>query len=228
MSNFLLQYSMFHDVFFPAQDSKAEGGSQDLSLRRSVTFFPNPKLDLAKANLAVFDLETTGLDSDSDRIVEIGALKICNGKVLGEFETLVDPQRDFPIEAQKVSGITPDMLVGKPNIAEVLPDFLKFIDGCILVAHNASFDMSFIRNNANRLGIDLQWPSFCTLKLARELLPDLERKTLDVLAEHYGLSFEARHRSIGDVKVTVGVLEQLMQNEGSYLSSWKDMEPFWV
>ena len=228
MSNFLLQYSMFHDVFFPSQDGKEEGEAQDLSLRRSVTFFPDPKLALTGANLAVFDLETTGLDADSDRIVEIGALKICNGKVLEEYETLVDPERDFPIEAQKVSGITPDMLEGKPNIEKVLPDFLKFIDGCILVAHNANFDMGFIRNNANRLGIDLQWPSFCTLKLARELLPDLERKTLDVLAEHYGLTFEARHRSIGDVKVTVGVLEQLLQNEGSYLQSWKDMEPFWV
>ncbi|MFK7823827.1 MAG: PolC-type DNA polymerase III [Oligoflexales bacterium] len=228
MSNFLLQYSMFNDVFFPSQDSKDEGGSQDLSLRRSITYFPDPKLAISGANLAVFDLETTGLDAVGDRIVEIGALKICNGQVMEEFETLLDPERDFPIEAQKVSGITPDMLEGKPNIAQVLPDFLKFIDGCILVAHNANFDMGFIRNNANRLGIDLQWPSFCTLKLARELLPDLERKTLDMLAEHYGLSFEARHRSIGDVKVTVGVLEQLMKNEGSYLHSWKDMEPFSV
>ena len=219
---------MFNDVFFP-QDSEDESqGDYKLSLRRSLSFVPSPNLALSDASIVVFDLETTGLDQDQDRIVEIGAQKLKNGELIDQFESLVDPKSDFPIEAQRVSGITPNMLIGKPVIEEVLPKFFNFIDGSILVAHNANFDMGFIRKTASRMGIDLEWPAFCTLKMARELLPDLERKTLDELALNYNLTFEARHRSIGDVKVTVGVLQGMLDHEGEYLETWKDMEPFVV
>ena len=219
---------MFENVFFPSEEGASHSNDQELSLRRSLTFRPSPKTALSKASLVVFDLETTGLDQNQDRIIEIGAQKIIGGNVVGEYETLIDPQRDFPIEAQKVTGLTPEMLIGKPTIEKVLPDFFNFIDGSILVAHNANFDMGFIKKSASRSGVDLDWPAFCTLKMARELLPELERKTLDKLAEHYGLSFEARHRSIGDVKVTVSVLEKFLKNEGEYIECWQDLEPFCV
>ena len=96
------------------------------------------------------------------------------------------------------------------------------------MAHNAAFDAGFINQACQRLDIELSWPVFCSLKLARDLLPDLERKNLDTLAEHYGLSFESRHRSIGDVKVTTGVLLEMLQNEGEHIVSWQDMAPFTV
>ena len=86
--------------------------------------------------------------------------------------------------------------------------------------------MGFIRYHAGQMGTEFDWPAFCTLKMARELLPGLKRKNLDSLAEHYGLSFEARHRSIGDVKVTVSVLQELLSQEGANLETWQDMEAF--
>lgn len=228
MSDYLLPYSMFQDVLFPRKEAQNSDGGDELSLRRIVSFSPHANLFLKDVPLVVFDLETTGLDHRQDYIVEMGAQKIVGGQVVGEFETMVDPERDMPEDAQKVTGITPDMLVGQPKIQEILPKFFKFIEGSLLVAHNASFDMGFIRHHSSLLGIEFDWPSFCTLKLARELLPDLKRKNLDTLAEHYGLSFESRHRSIGDVKVTVSVLQELMNQEGSHLKTWQDMEPYRV
>lgn len=228
MSNLLLPYSMFQDVFFPSDAQAGSSDDQALSLRRSVAFSPHLNLHLEQISYVVFDLETTGLDPTSDRIIEIGAFKIKDGKTTKVFDTLVDPECEISPEAQKISGIDNTMVKNQPKIEAVLPKFFEFIQGGILVAHNAAFDMGFIKANANRMGIDFTWPAFCTLKLARELLPDLERKNLDTLAAHYKLTFEARHRSIGDVKVTAAVLEQLMNSEGSYLRTWRDMEPFHV
>ena len=88
--------------------------------------------------------------------------------------------------------------------------------------------MAFLRNNCERQGIQLEWPSFCTLKLARHLVPELESKSLDALAEYYNLTFESRHRSIGDCKVTSSVLQAFMTNEGSNIKRWGDYNPFIV
>lgn len=213
---------------FPGKEEESTGQDQELSLRRIVSFYPRLNLKLADASIVVFDLETTGLDHRRDFIIEIGARKITAGKLSGEFATMVNPERELPAQVEKITGITQDMLEGQPIIRKVLPEFFDFIQGSLLVAHNAVFDMGFIRFHAGLMGIEFDWPAFCTLKMARELLPDLKRKNLDTLAEHYGLSFEARHRSIGDVKVTETVLQQLLSQEGSYLKTWQDMEAFRV
>ena len=107
-------------------------------------------------------------------------------------------------------------------------DFFRFIDGAILVAHNADFDWAFLRNGAARLGYQLSWPCFCTLKLARALLPQLESKNLDSLAKHFSLDFEARHRAIGDCKVTHGVLMGLLTGATPPLITWQDLQPYAV
>lgn len=96
------------------------------------------------AVFVVFDLETTGLDPKKERIVEIGAVKFDRRGPIGRFSVLIDPQRPMPPEASKVNGITDSMLKGKPDIAKVMPDFLRFIEGAVLVAHNAPFDCSFV------------------------------------------------------------------------------------
>ena len=120
------------------------------------------------------------------------------------------------------------MLADKPDISEVLPKFLNFIKGSILVAHNASFDMGFLKAESSRLDVDLEWSACCTLKLARVFLADLESKSLDAIAKHYGFIFESRHRSIGDVKVTVSFLQRLLTDEREKLVSWADMQSFEV
>jgi DNA polymerase III epsilon subunit-like protein len=91
------------------------------------------------------------------------------------------------------------------------------------VAHNAEFDMSMLKAAGNRLGFEIQWPCFCTLKLAREVLPGLPRYNLDTLAEHFKLTFEARHRAVGDVKVLNGVLQQILDDDELAISTWGDV-----
>ncbi len=222
-----LAHSIFNRVLFPpVTDSDADSG--DLRLRRSRRYQPDPRALLKSMQIVTFDFETTGLDFERDRIIEIGAQKMVDGKVVGEMSTLI--YTDLPLSELVVNltGITPAMLIDQPRIEAVIPNFLSFIEGCVLVAHNAEFDYNMLRAECSRQGIDLEWPTFCTLKLARELLPDLERKTLDALAAHYDLTFESRHRSIGDVKVTVAVLKEILAGEGNYIETWKDLNPFTV
>lgn len=226
----LLGYSMFHDVLFPPIDSSGDdtGAAAVLTLRRVKRFLAEPLLRFRETPIVVFDLETTGLDNQVDRIIEVGAQKYIGGELVGELESFVFTDIELTDEIIKLTGISPAMLVGQPPIDEVLPQFLAFIEGAVLVAHNAEFDIGMIRAACSRLGIDLEWPCFCTLKMARELLPALENKKLDTLARHYGLSFEARHRAIGDIKVTAGVLQGMLAAEGAKLFTWADLKPFHV
>ena len=127
-----------------------------------------------------------------------------------------------------LTGITQEMLQGQPQMGAVLPEFLRFIEGSILVAHNAEFDMGMLKAACSRQGLELEWPCFCTLKMAREMLADLENKKLDTLAAHYGLSFESRHRAIGDIKVTVGVLAGLLRQEAAAIERWDQLQPYVV
>ena len=222
-----LANSMFFRVLFPAAEEQL--GGSELSLRRSLRYTLRADLKiLDEQDIVIFDFETTGLDSERDKIIEFGAIRMRQGIIVDELWSLCASDVNVSLQIQKLTGITPDMLLGKPSFSDQLPAFLKFIEKAILVAHNAEFDMGFLRAACKRSEIDLEWPCLCTLKLARELLPDLERKNLDSLAEYYGLKFEARHRSIGDAKVTGNVFYQLLENEGSTLRSWKDFQPFKV
>lgn len=225
----LLPNSMFHRVFFPPEaDGTGLKAGGELRLQRMVRFQPDDALRLADASIVVFDFETTGLNTVEDRIVEVGAIRIKNFGEVEQFVSLVRPDVDMSRAAGVVTGITSEMLADAPAITKVLPEFLEFIQGSILVAHNAEFDMGFLKAACLREGIELQWPSFCTLKMARALLPALESKGLDALARHYELTFEARHRSIGDVRVTCQVMEKLWEAEARELKTWKDVAPFVV
>lgn len=221
----LLAHSTFQDVFFPAVDRQQEA-DETLALRRVLRFPVAPNHMIKDMSFVLFDFETTGLDAQTDRIIEMGAIRYQTGRVLSEFSTLVDPQMAITEQITNITGITPAMLEGQPTIQQVLTDFLDFIDGGVLVAHNADFDMGFLRQACLAQGVELEWPVFCTLKLARTLLPQLERKDLDTLAQHYELQFEARHRSIGDAKVTGSVLNRLLAHEGRHLRTWADLLPF--
>ena len=223
-----LDYSVFHSVFFPFESEQENQKTQDLVLRRAIRFRMDAQASFRKYPLVVFDFETTGLDANHDHIIEIGAQKFVNFEVVDEFSTLLATKIPLSEMVQRLTGITPEMLVGMPELNEAMPRFLNFIDGSLLVAHNASFDMAFLRAECLRQGIELEWPAFCTLKMAREFLTQLERKGLDALAKHYGLTFEARHRSIGDVKVTSSVLKELLANEGAHLQTWVDLSLFQV
>jgi DNA polymerase III epsilon subunit family exonuclease len=220
---------MFQEVLFPRSSNAAhEDGDAGLMLQRVLFFKPRTSVRLSEANLVVFDFETTGLDANSDRIIEIGALKVQGSTVIDEFHTLVKPDVPLSPQASRITGITAAMLQDQPMLGAVLSNFFRFIEGSILCAHNAEFDWAFLRNSASRLGYQLSWPCFCTLKMARALLPQLESKNLDTLAKHYQLEFEARHRSIGDCKVTHAVFDRLLTASPEPLMSWGDLAPYAV
>lgn len=236
MSDSALSHSMFHAVVFPDSQVYGPGGhsqnanplDDSLLLRRLIRFVPSPDTSLEQIPVVVFDFETTGLDPVQDRIIEIGAEKLVGFDVVDSYTTLVTTDVMLTPQIQKLTGITPDMLAGKPEIETALPDFMKFIDGCLLVAHNAEFDMMMLKAEATRLGWEIDLPCFCTLKMARNILPQLENRKLDTLAQHYGLTFGSRHRSAGDVRVTSEVLKNLITVDGDGIECWKDLQPYQV
>jgi len=165
----------------------------------------------------IFDTETTGLNPLlGDRIVEIAAVKVINGEVLEpSFHSLMNPGRMISPEAAKVNGITQEMLQDAPTASVVIPQFLEFVGSDILVAHNAEFDMTFLKNEMELLGMDSsRLPTYmCTLTMAREKLPHLDRHNLDVLMQHFGVSIENRHRALDDVLATVKIFLEMHQEE---------------
>ncbi|UEA58664.1 DEDD exonuclease domain-containing protein [Gordonia otitidis] len=173
---------------------------------------------LFDTTLVVVDLETTGGSATDDRITEIGAVKIRGGQVLGEFATLVDPGAPIPPQIVALTGITEAMVYDAPRIDEVLPSFIEFARGSILVAHNARFDMSFLRQNALRL--HLQWPftaTLCTVTMARRILGRDEAPTvrLSALADLFDVTVRPTHRALDDARATVEVFHHLLERVGN-------------
>jgi len=224
-----LGYSMFQDVLFPTtEQASIHAAAEVLQLRRVKRYVPPRDLPVPYGPIVVFDLETTGLDHKVDRIIEIGAIRLSGLQPVAEYSSLVATDIELTSDIVKMTGITQEMLLGQPQMDTILPDFLRFIEGSILVAHNAEFDMGMLKAACSRLGLELEWPCFCTLKMAREMLADLENRKLDTLAAHYGLSFESRHRAIGDIKVTIGVLAGLFGHEAAAIMRWDQLKPYVV
>lgn len=148
----------------------------------------------------VFDIETTGLSADKDKITEIGAVKIKEGKIVDTFSTFVNPEIPIPEFVVKLTGITDDMVSDAPTIDKVLPEFLEFVGTSPLVAHNAVFDTGFIRHNARLINRNVDNPVIDTLELSRQMFPELKKHKLDVVAKHLGVSLENHHRALDDAK----------------------------
>ncbi len=173
---------------------------------------------LREVTFVVVDLETTGGSSKTEAITEIGAVKVRGGQVLGEFATLIDPSRSIPPQITMLTGISDAMVFDAPTIRAVLPSFLEFIRGSVLVAHNAGFDVGFLRAACSRL--DLPWPGPCvidTVRLARKVLSRAEAPSvkLSALATLLGARVAPDHRALTDARATVDVLHALFERLGS-------------
>lgn len=157
----------------------------------------------------VFDIETTGFSPIKNRIIEIGAVKVINGEIRDRFSTFVNPKVPIPFEIEKLTGINDEMVMDAPAIEEVLPRFLEFCEGTVLVAHNASFDISFIRENAERQSLPFDYTYVDTVGIARVLLPHQAKHTLDAVCKSLGISLENHHRAVDDAEATSEIFIKL-------------------
>ena len=153
----------------------------------------------------VFDIETTGFSPVTNRIIEIGAVKVEHGEITERFSTFVNPQVPIPFHIEKLTSINDSMVMDADTIEVVLPQFLKFVGDAILVAHNANFDVSFIKENAKRQGIPVDFTYVDTVGIARALLTGQSKYTLDAVAKTLGISLENHHRAVDDAECTAEI-----------------------
>ncbi len=171
------------------------------------------KCPLRELSYTVFDTETTGLEpSHGDKIVAIGAVRIEQGKLLREamFHQLVNPERPIPRQATKIHGITDEMVKDKPTLKEVLPRFLEFCKGTVLVAHNAAFDLKFLEIEAQKLGLKIDFPVVDTLFISYGLFGDFDVHNLDSIAKRLGLTVAGLHSALGDALLTAEIFLKLL------------------
>ncbi len=160
----------------------------------------------------VFDLETTGLSPATERIIEIGAVKVENGAVTDSFDLFVDPEKTISPEITRLTSITNDMVAGAPSEQEALEQFFRFCDGCnVFVAHNADFDMSFLRAAIHRCGREEDPVQIDTLVMGRAMYPGLKKHKLDSLAEHLGVEQKHHHRADDDARVLAEIFLKMLQ-----------------
>ncbi len=177
-------------------------------LKGIVTDSRNQSLDDA---YVVFDLETTGFSAKSDHIIEIGAVKVVGGKITERFSTFVNPKVPIPFRIEELTSIRDDMVSDAPVIEEILPQFLEFCKDCVMVAHNADFDISFLRENCGRQGIPFSPTVVDTVALARFLLPNQSRFKLDTVAKALGISLEHHHRAVDDAACTAEIFVKFVE-----------------
>lgn len=159
----------------------------------------------------IFDIETTGLSSINDMITEIGALKIVDGIVVDTFSQLINPERPISEFITNLTGITNEMVTDKPKIQEVIYSFNKFIGNNVLVAHNATFDIGFIREQMKRVNLELDNPILDTLELTRTIFPSLKNHKLNTIAKHLDVSLENHHRALDDATATKDILLKTLE-----------------
>ena len=171
----------------------------------------NEKGQSLNGTYVVFDLETTGFSSIKDKIIEIGAVKVENGVITDKFSTFVNPKVPIPFKITNLTGITDDMVMEAPDIETILPQFLEFVGDAVLVAHNASFDVSFIEQNCRYQDITPDFTSVDTVAMARILLPTLSKFKLNVVANALHISLENHHRAVDDAGATAEIFVKFME-----------------
>lgn len=153
----------------------------------------------------VFDIETTGFSPDVNHIIEIGAVKVENGKIIDRFSSFINPQVPIPYRIEELTHINDKMVIDAPTVDVVLPQFLEFCEGSVMVAHNADFDVSFIKKKAANLGVDFNPTYVDTVAMARFLLPSLNRFKLDTVAKAVGVNLDNHHRAVDDAACTAEI-----------------------
>ena len=190
----------------------------------------NPMGQSFADSFVVFDLETTGFSAAKNKIIEIGAVKVVNGSITERFSTFVNPKVPIPYEIEQLTHITDDMVLDAPMIHEILPQFMEFCQNAVMVAHNADFDMSFIRHNCDLLGLECEKTVLDTVALARVLLPSLNRFKLNTIAKALNISLENHHRAVDDAACTAEIfikfVEMLRERGIETMENLEQMESY--
>lgn len=154
----------------------------------------------------VVDVETTGMNSKYNRVMDIGIVKVKSGEILDEWEALIDPQQEVPFWITHYTKLTDAHVFGKPKFNELAHKINFILNDSIFVGHNAGFDYSFLSNEMHRAGIEFVLPKLCTVMLGRKLLPQLANAHLDAISDFYNISISARHRALPDAQATAEIL----------------------
>lgn len=221
-------------------DFKAILGCEMSLINDKENIVRNPKnISFEDETFVVFDLETLGFNAHENEIIEIGAVKLKGTRIVDRFSQLINPQKPIPFKIQKLTNITDSMVTNEPTIDEVLPKFMKFVGDATMVAHNAMFDMGFIRRDAKKyLNMDYYPTVLDTLSMARVLYPDLKAYGLKNLNKQLGLSLESHHRAVDDSQATANMfiiflnkykdagITNLMDFEGAFPKNLRKHESF--
>ena len=197
----------YPDAYEAARENKIKiiYGIECYLLDDSIPIVYKPNGQSLEEEFVVVDIETTGLNSDKDKITEIGAVKIRGGKIIDKFSCFVNPGIPIPSFIVKLTGITDEMVKDSPAIEYVLTEFLQFANNATLVAHNANFDLGFIRHFARIIGEKVNNSVVDTLQLCRNLFPELGKYKLSVIAKHLGIGLENQHRAVDDSRATAEI-----------------------
>lgn len=171
----------------------------------------NGREQTTASEAVIFDIETTGFGPKNSRIIEIGAVKVANGKIIERFSSFVNPHQHIPAEITNLTSITDDMVMNEPDISVILPQFIDFIGDALLVAHNASFDTSFIYENMKRLGKDGDFTIIDTVAMSRVLLGVLKNYKLNTVAEELSITLDHHHRAVDDAEATAHIYIRLCE-----------------
>ena len=209
----ITDYSVVHTFPFAYKETKKDEnfkvilGCEMYMVDDEKPMVKNPKDKLIEdETFIVFDLETFGLNSHEHPIIEIGAIKVQGTRIVDSFSQLINPGMPIPEKIQEITSITNSMVSNMPTIEEVLPKFLEFAGDATMVAHNARFDMSFIRRECKRImGIDYDPSVIDTLQMARDVMPDLKGYGLGSLTKKLGVALENHHRAVDDSQATAGM-----------------------
>ena len=173
----------------------------------------------------ILDIETTGISKLTERITEFGIMKVKDGEVIDTFECFVNPEKEIPERVIEITGITNEMVKDAETIDVVLPKVIEFCKDTTIVAHNASFDVGFIRENARRLGLEFNYPWIDTLALAKELFPDRKKFKLGLIAEDLGIKVDVAHRALADVDTLKQVFDIMLQKlDEKGITKFKDVD----
>jgi DNA polymerase-3 subunit epsilon len=179
---------------------------------------------LLAVDFAVVDVETTGTRV-ADRVTEIAIARVSGGEIQDVYTQLVNPQRPIPAHISALTHITWAMVKDQPPFGQIAPDVVRRLAGHVFTAHNAAFDWRFVSNELTRGGLRLSGPRLCTVRLARVLLPQLRRRSLDHVTRYFGIDITARHRAAGDAEATARALLRMLRiAEGEGVSSWQALE----